>query len=116
VREFKPDHVIIDPISALTEAGFAVKDLFIRFTDFLKNRKITSILTYLTSGRVPLTTTEIHLSSLIDTWVILDQVEKDKDYVKILRVLKSRGLKHSTKPREFKLTSKGIEILSGRGI
>lgn len=113
VREFKPDHVIIDPISALTEAGFAVKDLFIRFTDFLKNRRITSILTYLTSGRVPLTTTEIHLSSLIDTWVILDQVEKGGYYAKILRVLKSRGLKHSTKPAEFELTSDGIKILLG---
>ncbi|MBC7101170.1 MAG: circadian clock protein KaiC [Methanobacteriales archaeon] len=113
VREFEPDHVIIDPISSLTEAGFGVKDLFVRFTDFLKNRKITSILTYLTEGGSPLTTTEIHLSSLIDTWVILQQVEKGGYYANILRVLKSRGLKHSKKPVEFKLTSKGIKILGG---
>ncbi|MDI6882221.1 MAG: ATPase domain-containing protein [Methanothermobacter sp.] len=110
VRDFKPDHVIVDPISALTEAGFAIKDLFIRFTDFLKNRKITSILTYLTIGGTPLTTTEIRISSLIDTWIILDQLEKGGEYLKILRVLKSRGMRHSTQPKEIKLTKKGIKI------
>lgn len=110
VRDFQPDHVIIDPISALTEAGFRVKDLFIRFTDFLKNRKITSILTYLTTGSMPLTTTEVRISSLIDTWIILDQVETGGEYLKILRVLKSRGMKHSTRPKEIKLTKKGIRI------
>jgi circadian clock protein KaiC len=110
VRDFKPDHVIVDPISALTEAGFAIKDLFIRFTDFLKNRKITSILTYLTIGGTPLTTTEIRISSLIDTWIILDQLEKGGEYLKILRVLKSRGMRQSTQPKEIKLTKKGIKI------
>ncbi|MDI9623600.1 MAG: circadian clock protein KaiC [Methanothermobacter sp.] len=110
VRDFRPDHVIIDPISALTEAGFAVKDLFIRFTDFLKNKKITSILTYLTMGGRPLTTTEMRLSSLIDTWIILDQTERGGEYLKILRVLKSRGMEHSTRPHEIQLTKKGIKI------
>ncbi|MEM4526026.1 MAG: ATPase domain-containing protein, partial [Methanothermobacter sp.] len=69
-----------------------------------------SILTYLTMGGRPLTTTEMRLSSLIDTWIILDQTERGGEYLKILRVLKSRGMEHSTRPHEIQLTKKGIKI------
>ncbi len=111
VNDFKPDAVVVDPISGLTAIGsqLEVNLMLSRLIDFLKGRGITALLTNLAH---PETTeqTEMAISSLIDTWLLLRTVEINGERNRTLYVLKSRGMTHSNQVREFLITEKGIRI------
>ncbi len=119
VMDFRPDAVLVDPVTALAGAGSPEtraensKNLFIRFTDFLKSRGITSIFTYLISSPFTATTTELKLSSLIDTWIVLEHVRTNGEYRRLLRILKSRGMNHSSSIAELRFTDRGILLKGG---
>ncbi|MFH0810420.1 MAG: circadian clock protein KaiC [Pseudomonadota bacterium] len=110
--EFKPAVVAIDPISSLAagDGTLDVKSMLVRLIDFLKTHQITGMFTNLTSGGLALEATEVGISSLMDTWIVLGDVETDGERNRHIHVLKSRGMKHSNQMREFLLTDRGIEL------
>jgi circadian clock protein KaiC len=112
VEELKPSVVVIDPISSLTTVGDAtdVKAVTLRLFDFLKMAGITTLLTYLSSPR-GLEETEIGISSLIDTWIQVRDLEHDGERNRALYVMKSRGMHHSNQVREFLITDRGIDLV-----
>lgn len=113
IENFKPDIVILDPITAFAEGENQgdVKVMLLRLVDFLKTNGITAFFTSLTSGDNALETTDVYVSSLIDTWLLLRDIEEGGERNKGLYVLKSRGMAHSNQIREFRLTDHGIELL-----
>ena len=112
VTEFKPSLVVLDPISNFTASGTESEAglMLLRLIDFLKSHQITAVLTNLTSGGAPLETTDVGISSLIDTWILLREIEVGGERNRGLYVLKSRGTAHSNQVREFVMTSQGIEL------
>jgi circadian clock protein KaiC len=111
VREFDPRAVVVDPISNLTAVGGAadVTAMLMRLVDTLKARQITAFFTALTSGDL-LETSDVGISSLIDTWLLVRSIESNGERNRGLYVLKSRGMAHSNQIREFLLTDHGIEL------
>lgn len=113
VRSFHPDVVILDPVTNLTSMSNAsdVNSLLVRLIDFLKIRKITAFFTSLTPGGTGKEATDMGISSLIDTWLLLRDLESSGERNRGLYVLKSRGMAHSNQIREFLLTDRGIDLL-----
>jgi circadian clock protein KaiC len=113
IRQFQPRMVIVDPISNLVDAGVLrdAMSMMMRLIDFLKTEQITAVLTSLTKGGDQREETEIGISSLIDTWLLLRAIELGGERNRGLYVLKSRGMAHSNQIREFLLTSHGIDLL-----
>ncbi|MBD2594580.1 circadian clock protein KaiC [Nostoc spongiaeforme FACHB-130] len=114
VNDFQPDAVIIDPISNLTYGSTDVqmKSFMMRLIDYLKTKNITTLFTNLNEGNSAfLEYTEIGVSSLADTWILLRTIEINGERNRLIHVLKSRGISHSNQVREFILTDEGIELL-----
>jgi circadian clock protein KaiC len=112
VKEFDPRVVIVDPISNFTSSGSAEQAgaMLTRLIDFLKARGVSTMLVNLTAGGEALEHTDAEISSLIDTWVLLRDIEVGAERQRRLHVLKSRGMQHSNEVREFVITSKGINL------
>jgi circadian clock protein KaiC len=117
VKEFDPRVVVADPISNFTSSGSAeqAEAMLMRLIDFLKARGVTTLLVNLTGGGKALERTESGISSLIDTWVLLRDIEVGNKRGRRLHVLKSRGMAHSNEVREFLITSKGIALAKAGG-
>jgi circadian clock protein KaiC len=113
IEKTKPDSVIVDPITNLISGSSEreVHSMLMRLLDFLKAREITAVFTSLTASGAALEQTEVGISSLIDTWILLRDVELNGERNRLLYVLKSRGMAHSRQLREFALTSKGIKLV-----
>jgi circadian clock protein KaiC len=113
VNKYKPNIVVLDPINAfvLGENQSEVKTMLLRLVDFLKMNKITAFFTSLNSTGDVMEITDVYISSLIDTWLLLRDIEIGGERNRGLYVLKSRGMAHSNQIREFKLTNHGIELL-----
>ena len=113
VQDMNPKAVIFDPIDALIDAG-SRRDATImvtRLIDFLKAHGITALMTNLTSGGDALEKTNIDISSLADTWLLLRDIELGGERDRAMYVLKSRGMAHSNQIREFLITSDGIDLV-----
>lgn len=112
VKEFDPAAVVVDPISALMGAGVAgdVHSMTLRLIDFLKARGVTALFTNLGAGTAETATTEMHISSLTDTWLLLYNRESNGEHNRQLYLLKSRGMAHSNQVREFLMSSDGISL------
>jgi circadian clock protein KaiC len=113
VSSFKPDVVIVDPITNLLLVSTLgeVKSMLTRMVDFLKTAQITAIFTSLTAGGGTLEANEADVSSLMDTWLLLKTIESGGEMNRALYVLKSRGMDHSNQIREFLLTDNGLQLL-----
>jgi circadian clock protein KaiC len=111
VDEFKPRVVAVDPITSLVAAGSAseTRSMLLRLIDSFKRNQVTAVLTTLSSPAEP-EETEVCVSSLVDTWILLRDVESGGERNRTLFILKSRGMPHSSQVREFLLTSRGIEL------
>jgi circadian clock protein KaiC len=115
VREFEPDVVIIDPITNLISAGSRdeTKNMLLRLVDFLKSRGITAMFTSLTHSVAGSSEeSELGVSSLMDTWLLLRDIETGGERNRGINVVKSRGMRHSNQVREFIISSDGIELRS----
>ena len=112
IREFQPRVVIIDPISTMLQAGelLSARAMLTRLIDFIKASQITALVTNLTAGGGALEATDAEISSLVDTWLLLRDVEISGERNRALYVLKSRGMAHSNQLREFLLTQNGIQL------
>ncbi len=113
INKFEPSIVILDPINAFVmgDNQTEVKTMLLRLVDFLKMKKITAFFTSLTSASEAMEDTDVYISSLIDTWLLLRDIEIGGERNRGLYVLKSRGMAHSNQIREFKLTNHGIELV-----
>jgi circadian clock protein KaiC len=111
VDEFKPHVVVMDPITNLISVGAEadVKSMLTRFVDYLKGRQVTSLFTSLTSPG-NLERTDVGVSSLMDTWIVLKDIEGQGERNRGLSIVKSRGMAHSNQFREFKLSDKGLML------
>jgi circadian clock protein KaiC len=120
INEFNPQVFIVDPISNLSAAGTTteVKSILTRLIDYLKMKNITTFLTDLTHFIGTLEHTSEEISSLIDTWLLLRDIELNGERNRGLYILKSRGMAHSNQIQEFLLTNQGIgliDIYTGSG-
>ena len=113
INKVEPQIVILDPIDAFVmgENQTEVKIMLLRLVDFLKMRNITALFASLTTGGENQEVTDMAISSLIDTWLLLRDIEIGGERNRGLYILKSRGMAHSNQIREFKLTDHGIELL-----
>jgi circadian clock protein KaiC len=113
VHEFQPKMVVLDPVGSLIQAGNQrdAHTMLIRLMDFLKVRGITAFLTNLTTGGDALEKTTVDISSLVDTWLLVRDLESNGERNRALYILKSRGMSHSNQLREFLLTEHGVDLL-----
>lgn len=114
IDKFKPSVVVFDPVTNLQTAGTLDDSvgMLIRLIDFLRKRSITCFMISLTAGgNRSLETTDVGISSLVDTWLFLRDVEAGGERNRLMYVLKSRGMEHSNQVREFLITPKGIKLV-----
>jgi circadian clock protein KaiC len=113
IREIDPANVIIDPISNFMSVGSGedVLAMLMRLVDYLKGRQITAFFTHLNSAGQNLESTEFGISSIMDTWLLLRDIESGRRRERGLYILKSRGMDHSRQVRKFLLTNHGIELV-----
>ena len=113
INSFAPEVVVLDPINAFVigENQAEVKTMLLRLVDFLKMKGVTAFFTSLTSGDESIEVTDTYVSSLIDTWLLLRDIEIGGERNRGLYILKSRGMEHSNQIREFKMTNHGIDLL-----
>jgi circadian clock protein KaiC len=112
IKEFNPKIVVVDPVTGLMHSGALseTRSMLLRLVDFLKEQKITALLTSLTGGSDAQEQTEVNISSLVDTWLLLRDIESGGERNRGLYVLKARGIAHSNQIREFLLTDRGVEL------
>jgi circadian clock protein KaiC len=112
IEEIKPTIVVVDPVTGLLHAGTEseTRSILLRLIDFLKEKQITALITTLTSGSIAQEQTEIDISSLVDAWLLLRDIESGGERNRGLYILKARGLAHSNQIREFLLTNQGVEL------
>ncbi len=113
IEESPPEVVVIDPVSNLLQLGTPeeVKNLLTRMIDLLKSRGITTMVSELISGGSTVESTNTDISSLMDAWVQLREMETGGERTRILSLLKARGMSHSHQLREFVLSEEGISLL-----
>ena len=115
IKEFKPTTIIIDPISNLITVGseHEVRSMLVRLIDMLKAHNITALFTSLnkqTDNFRP-DLAEESVSSLVDTWITVRDMEGIGERNRGIFIIKARGMGHSNQVREFVITNNGIELL-----
>ena len=110
---FKPQVVIIDPITSLMGSGTDSegKGMVTRLIDYLKAGQVTSLFTSLTQGGHALQQSEAAMSSLMDSWLLLQDFEGNGERNRVLYVLKARGMAHSNQIREFLISDRGVDLV-----
>jgi circadian clock protein KaiC len=113
VEEFKPQTVILDPITNLITVGSVseVKTMLIRLIDFLQSEQITVMFTALTLNNIINEQTDEGVSSLVDAWLLVRDIEFNGERNRGLYVMKSRGMKHSNQVREFVISDEGLNLV-----
>jgi len=113
IDRFQPSVVVLDPVSSLLRVAQPtdVQATLTRLVDYLKLQGITALLTSLTHGRTEHEQTDVAISSIVDTWLLLVALELSGERNRGLYVLKSRGMDHSNQIREFLLTDRGVELV-----
>lgn len=113
ISEVEPTVVIVDPITNLISSGAIdeVHSVLTRLVDFLKTKQITAMLTSLSNTSGVIEQTSVAISSLVDTWIWLRDLEMNGERNRGIYILKSRGMAHSNQIREFRITGKGIELI-----
>lgn len=113
IRKFKPEVVILDPITNLITVGSVgeVKDMLVRLIDFLQNEGITVMFTALALNNTINEQTDEGISSLVDSWLLIRDIETNGERNRGMYVMKSRGMGHSNQIREFIITDEGLDLV-----
>jgi len=113
IARFRPHVVVVDPITSLMDAGTdsESKAMVTRLIDYLKGGQVTSLFTSLTQGGHALQQSEMAMSSLMDSWLLLQDFEGNGERNRVLYVLKARGMAHSNQIREFLISDRGIDLV-----
>ncbi|WP_255547636.1 circadian clock protein KaiC [Mucilaginibacter sp. dw_454] len=112
IRKFKPQVVVLDPITNLITVGSVseVKSMLVRLIDFLQHEQITVMFTALTMNNIVNEQTDEGVSSLVDAWLLIRDIEMNGERNRGLYIMKSRGMKHSNQVREFVFTGQGLDL------
>jgi len=112
INDYKPKIIVVDPISNLMTSGTVneVKSMLVRLIDFIKVNQITALFTDLSTADST-ESTNVGVSSLMDTWILLKTLENNGERNRGIYVLKGRGIRHSNQIREFIITSNGINLI-----
>ena len=111
IEAFEPAVVVIDPISAFRGPAPEVHSTLLRMIDLLKSRDITAMFTSLRRGDSLHEGTDQDLSSLMDAWIRLQDVEASGERDRLLYVVKVRAMSHSNQVREYRMTGRGFELI-----
>ena len=113
INDHDPSVVVVDPITNFLAVGdnLETKSMLTRLIDLLKTRQTTAMFTSLTAGAHEIEETEVGVSSLMDTWILVKNIESNGERNRGLYILKARGIAHSNQVREFLLTDKGVELV-----
>jgi circadian clock protein KaiC len=101
----------MDPLSNMRGAGEESQAMLTRLIDYMRRKLITAFLISLTASGKALETTEDEVSSIVDTWLLVRDVELDGERNRAMYVLKSRGMAHSNQVREFLITPTGVKLV-----
>ena len=112
IKDLDPGVVVVDPISNFITAAdqSGVKSMLVRLVDFLKMKQITALFTHLSPLGGWADRSDENVSSIMDTWILLRDLEYEGERTSGLFVLKSRGMPHSHELRAFKMTDNGIQL------
>jgi circadian clock protein KaiC len=112
IEDFQPANVVLDPVTNLVQAGThsEAHAMLMRMIDYLKSLGTTTWMTSLTEGGA-VEQTEVGISSLTDTWILLRNIESSGERNRGLYLIKSRGMAHSNQIREYRLTDHGFEVM-----
>ena len=113
ITTFRPAVVVVDPMTSLLAAGSdsETRAMVTRLIDFLKAQQITSLFTSLTQDGNAFQPSEVAMSSLMDAWLLVQNMESNGERNRGLYVLKSRGMAHSNQIREFVISEHGIDLV-----
>lgn len=111
IEQFEPAVMVVDPISAFRGPSTEIHATLVRIADICKTKGITALFTSLSGAGEAMNESERSVSSLMDTWISLTDVEANGERNRVLYLLKSRGMNHSKQLREYRLTDHGIEIV-----
>ena len=110
--KFDPQVVIVDPLNGFITGDNItdVKSMLMRLVDFLRTKQISSMFTQLMSSNVAHGTSDIAISSMVDTWLVMHDIEIGGERNRCLYIIKSRGMAHSNQVRECLITDHGVEL------
>jgi circadian clock protein KaiC len=113
VNDFKPSVIILDPITNLGMVGSVseVKNMLIRLIDFLQESGVTVMFTALAFNGTVTEQTDESISSLVDAWFLVRDIEFNGERNRGIYVMKSRGMKHSNQVREFVISDNGLDLV-----
>ncbi|MCJ2061062.1 circadian clock protein KaiC [Methylobacterium sp. J-048] len=111
IEHFQPQLVVIDPISALRGPEVELQATLLRMVDMLKSRGITAVFTSLRTDGAFGQAGDLGLSSLMDVWIKLQEVEANGERSRTLYVIKARGMSHSNQVREFQMSAVGLKLV-----
>jgi circadian clock protein KaiC len=112
INEVDPALVVLDAVASLGGLGphKEVSSVVARDLDVIKSHGITGLVTTLNHTR-DAESSEVQVSSLVDTWMLLRNTESNGERTRLLSVIKSRGSAHSNKTREFLITGHGARLV-----
>jgi circadian clock protein KaiC len=113
ISDWRPRVVIMDPVTNMIAVGSEteVKAMLARLIDFMKLRQITALFTSLTEGGSAAERTDLGVSSLMDVWMLLGNLEANGERNRTIQIIKARGMAHSNQVREFLMTDSGIKLV-----
>lgn len=113
IRKFKPKIVVLDPITNLITVGSVseVKSMLVRLIDFFQSEQITVMFTALSLNTIVNEQTDEGVSSLVDAWILIRDIESNGERNKGLYIMKSRGMPHSNQVREFVISENGLDLV-----
>jgi circadian clock protein KaiC len=113
IEEWQPRVVVVDPVTNMIAVGSEteVKAMLARLIDFMKLRQITALFTSLTEGGGAAERTDLGVSSLMDIWMLLGNLEANGERNRSIQIVKARGMAHSNQVREFVITGRGIVLV-----
>lgn len=114
IEEKRPEFVVLDPITNLMTEGpnSDIRSMLTRFVDYLKREQITVMFTAaITVGSIERNPSDEGISSMVDTWIMVQDIEVDANRTRSLCIMKSRGMPHSNEVQRFNITKKGIQLL-----
>jgi len=113
IEDWEPRVVIVDPVTNMTAVGSEgeVKAMLARLIDFMKMREVTALFTSLTDGGHAAEQTDLGVSSLMDVWMLLGNLETNGERNRTIQIVKARGMAHSNQVREFVMTDEGFQLV-----
>lgn len=114
INKIKPSVILLDPITNLMTEGpnSDVRSMLTRFIDYLKTKQITVMFSAaITIGSISRNPSDEGISSMVDTWIMVEDIELEGERNRSMYVMKARGMDHSKEVREFVISSTGINLI-----